>query len=86
MINKVLNLRVNELKIDSSRKISRLYLLLVKRRSRKLYILDSNITSLKVDNDFSNNNYIIIAPTRKVALAALDSIMHSYKNSLSLPV
>ena len=81
-----MNLRENELKIDSKREISRLQLLLRKSRSEKLCALDFIIMLLKQVNDFSKENYIIMALTRKVALLILNLILHSHKNSLSLPI
>ena len=78
IIIRMLNLRENKSKIGSSREISRLKLLLGKNRSRKLYILDSVIILLKENNDFLDKNYIVIALTRKAALAISDSILYLY--------
>ena len=61
IIIKALNLREDKLKADEGEDISKLQLLLRKGRSKKSYILDSIIILLKDNNNFSDENYIVIA-------------------------
>ena len=69
MILRALNLGEDKSKTDGGLDISRLQLLISKGGAGKSYILGSLITLLKENDDFSEDNYLMMASIGKVASA-----------------
>ena len=76
----------DELIVDSGNDISRLLLYLGQGGCGKSYVLDSIVTTLKHKHSFNDKNYLVMAPTEKVASGVCGSTLHSHKEGLSLLV
>ena len=71
---------------DRGDDVSRLQLLIGKGGTGKTHVLGSAITTLKRENDHSDDNFLIMAPAGKAASNTCRSALHSNKEGLSMPV
>ena len=69
-----------------SNNISRLQLLIKKKDSGKLYILNLAITILKYQNYFTNKNFLAIVLIDKATSSISSSLLHLHKNRLDLSI
>ena len=76
----------NESVTDGRVGISHLQLILGKGDYRKLYVLDSVITTLKNTYSYNDENYLVIAPIGKAVSNVSGLALYSNKEGLSLPV
>ena len=61
-------------------------LLLGKGGSGKSHVLDAVITTLKENENYADENFLVMAPTGKAASNICGSTLHSNKEGLSLPI
>ena len=86
LLIRAINLNPGQSKTDGGSDVSRLQLLLGKGGAGKSHVLDAVITTLKQKHAFDNDDYLVMAPTGKVASAINGSTLHSHKHGLALPV
>ena len=82
-------IEATQLKFDESiseggEGVSRLLLILGKGGCGKSFVLDAAITTLKNKFSYTDENYLVMAPTGKAASNVCGSTLHSHKEGLAL--
>lgn len=86
LIINALKLNAGESMTNGGNDVSRLQLLLGKGGSGKSHALDAVITTLKENDNYADENFLVMAPTGKAASNMCGSTLYSNKEGLSLPV